>query len=284
MVVRKRAFVKFVWLCVIDYISILNMDNTVVDLETLQALYENALRCSEGVLQVLGLVLALGNFMNGGNRSRGQADGFTLDVLPKLKDVKSSDNSRSLLSFIVSYYLRHFNEDTGQDTCVYPLPEPQDFFQASQMKFDDFRRDLCKLRKDLNTCSSETEKVCAMSSEEHLQPFKDKMEEFLSQARTDLEVQDKQLTETQTSFLELSTFFSVKPKGEEKEVSPSTLFSVWFEFSSDFKDLWKKETQLLLKERLKAAEETIRHTREKAVYSVKPKHASGMKAKLGQKI
>lgn len=28
--------------------------------------------------------------MNGGNRSRGQADGFTLDILPKLKDVKSS--------------------------------------------------------------------------------------------------------------------------------------------------------------------------------------------------
>lgn len=40
--------------------------------------------------QVLGLVLAFGNFMNGGNRTRGQADGFTLDILPKLKDVKSS--------------------------------------------------------------------------------------------------------------------------------------------------------------------------------------------------
>ncbi len=42
------------------------------------------------MLQVLGLVLAFGNFMNGGNRSRGQADGFSLDILPKLKDVKSS--------------------------------------------------------------------------------------------------------------------------------------------------------------------------------------------------
>ncbi|XP_053093449.1 formin-2 [Pangasianodon hypophthalmus] len=338
--------------------AILNMDNTVVDLETLQALYENraqreemdqikrhikssvekenakpldkpeqfllqlsevpqfservfcilvqstftesissvqrkisllqrvctALRRNEDVLQVLGLVLAFGNFMNGGNRSRGQADGFTLDVLPKLKDVKSSDNSRSLLSFIVAYYLRHFDEDAGQDTCVYPLPEPQDLFQASQMKFDDFRRDLCKLHKDLNACSSETEKVCVMSSDEHLQPFKDKMEEFLSQARTELEAQEKQLTETQKSFLELSAFFSVKPKGEEKEVSPNTFFSVWYEFSSDFKDLWKRENKLLLKERLKAAEETIRQTRERAAYTVKPKHASGMKAKLGQKI
>lgn len=39
---------------------------------------------------MLGLVLAFGNYMNGGNRTRGQADGFGLDILPKLKDVKSS--------------------------------------------------------------------------------------------------------------------------------------------------------------------------------------------------
>lgn len=51
------------------------------------------LQASQSVLQVLGLVLAFGNFMNGGNRSRGQADGFSLDILPKLKDVKSSVSS-----------------------------------------------------------------------------------------------------------------------------------------------------------------------------------------------
>lgn len=49
-----------------------------------------ALKDSETVKKVLGLILAFGNFMNGGNRTRGQADGFTLDILPKLKDVKSS--------------------------------------------------------------------------------------------------------------------------------------------------------------------------------------------------
>ncbi|MED6231806.1 Formin-2, partial [Ataeniobius toweri] len=139
------------------------------------------LQNSEVVLQILGLVLAFGNFMNGGNRSRGQADGFTLDILPKLKDVKSSDNSTSLLSYIVAYYLKHFDEDAGRETCLYPLPEPQDLFQASQMKFEDFERDLCKLKKDLNACLAETEKVCKLSSEENLQPFKDKMAAFLTQ-------------------------------------------------------------------------------------------------------
>lgn len=194
------------------------------------------------------------------------------------------DNSQSLLSYIVAYYLKHFDEDAGKETCVYPLPEPQDLFQASQMKFEDFQRDLRKLRKDLNACSAETEKVCKLSSEENLQPFKDKMEGFLSQAKTELETQEKQLGDTQKIFLELSVSFSVKPKGGEKEVSLNTFFSIWHEFSTDFKDQWKKQNNLMLKERVKKAEECFKQAREKASYSVKPKHATGIKAKLGQKI
>uniref|UniRef100_A0A8B9LN01 Formin 2 n=1 Tax=Astyanax mexicanus TaxID=7994 RepID=A0A8B9LN01_ASTMX len=208
------------------------------------------LQSGSGVTRVLGLVLAFGNFMNGGNRTRGQADGFALDILPKLKDVKSSDNTRSLLSYVVAYYLRHFDEDAGRETCVYPLPEPQDLFQASQMKFEDFTKDLLKLRKDLRACTVEVESVCQISSDENLQPFKDKMEEFVSQAKSELEAQESQLKDTHKTFLELTAFFSVKPKSGEKEVSPNTFFSVWHEFSTDFKDLWKKENKLILQERM----------------------------------
>ncbi|KAG5202076.1 hypothetical protein JEQ12_003466 [Ovis aries] len=62
------------------------------------------------------------------------------------------DNSRNLLSYIVSYYLCHFDEDAGKEQCVFPLHEPQDLFQASQMKFEDFQKDLRKLKKDLRAC------------------------------------------------------------------------------------------------------------------------------------
>ncbi|XP_061546689.1 formin-2 isoform X1 [Phycodurus eques] len=338
--------------------AILNMDNAVVDLETLQALYENraqndelqsitkhmksaqdkedakpldkpeqfllqlseipnfservfcilfqstfsecitsiarkmeilqktckSLQSGKCVFQVLSLILAFGNFMNGGNRTRGQADGFTLDILPKLKDVKSSDNSQSLLSYVVAYYLRHFDENAGRETCAYPLPEPHDLFQASQMKFEDFQKDLRKLRRDLTACSRETENVCKVSSEDNVQPFKDKMDAFVSQAKTELETQEKQLADTQNTFLELSTSFSVKPKAGEKEASPNTLFGLWHEFSTDFKEQWKKQNKLMLKERLKMAEECFRQAKEKASYNVKPKHATGIKAKLDQKM
>nr|XP_012593777.1 formin-2 isoform X4 [Microcebus murinus] len=164
-------------------------------LELLQKLCET-LKNGPGVMQVLGLVLAFGNYMNSGNNTRGQADGFGLDILPKLKDVKSSDNSRSLLSYIVSYYLRNFDEDAGKEQCVFPLPEPQDLFQASHMKFDDFQKDLRKLKKDLKACEVEAEKVYQVSSKEHMQPFKENMEQFIIQAKIDQEAEENSLAET----------------------------------------------------------------------------------------
>ncbi|XP_071405710.1 formin-2 isoform X2 [Pithys albifrons albifrons] len=252
-------------------------------LELLQKLCET-LKNEPGVMRVLGLVLAFGNYMNGGNRTRGQADGFGLDILPKLKDVKSSDNSRSLLSYIVSYYLRNFDEDAGKEQCIFPLPDPQDLFQASQLKFDDFQKDLRKMKKDLRACETEAAKVYQLSLEEHLQPFKDNMEQFISQAKIDQENEEKSLTEAHKSFLETTAYFCMKPKMGEKEVSPHSFFSIWHEFSSDFKDFWKKENKLILQERVKEAEEVCRQKKGKSLYNIRPKHDSGIKAKISMKI
>ncbi|XP_018413214.1 PREDICTED: formin-2 [Nanorana parkeri] len=232
------------------------------------------------VLRVLGLILAIGNYMNGGNRTRGQADGFALDILPKLKDVKSNDNSRNLLSYIVSYYLRHFDDNAGKEECLFILPEPQDLFQASQMKFEDFVKDLRKIKKDLNACKTEAAKVYQKSLAEYLQPFKDNIEEFLSKANVDHENTEHFLSEVHLRFLETVVYFFVKPKLGEKEVSPNAFFSIWHEFSTDFKDLWKKENKLILQERLKEAEQVYKQKKEKSSITVKPKHESGIKAKL----
>lgn len=99
-------------------------------------LRQDLLECRH-LREIIGLVLAFGNYMNGGNRTRGQADGFGLEILPKLKDVKSrvshhtvlpsprplllpeltliacnfppQDNKTNLLDYVVLYYLRNFD-------------------------------------------------------------------------------------------------------------------------------------------------------------------------------
>ncbi|XP_058397143.1 formin-1 isoform X3 [Diceros bicornis minor] len=141
-------------------------------------------RASKGLLHmksvkdILALILAFGNYMNGGNRTRGQADGYSLEILPKLKDVKSRDNGINLVDYVVKYYLRYYDQEAGTEKSVFPLPEPQDFFLASQVKFEDLIKDLRKLKRQLEASEKQMTVVCKESPKEYLQPFKDKLEEF----------------------------------------------------------------------------------------------------------
>lgn len=45
-------------------------------------------------------VLAVGNYMNG-QSARGGAYGFKLDMLEKLGDVKTTDNKKNLLMYVI---------------------------------------------------------------------------------------------------------------------------------------------------------------------------------------
>ncbi|XP_052352854.1 formin-like isoform X3 [Oncorhynchus keta] len=216
--------------------------------EIVSTVSKDLLDCSS-VKDVIGLVLAFGNYMNGGNRTRGQADGFGLEILPKLKDVKSRDNRISLVDYVVAYYLRNFDEHAGTDKSAFPLPEPQDFFLAAQVKFEDLTKDMRKLKRDLTACEKDVQKVCANSSEENLQPFKEKMEAFVSTVQKDHTAEDDRLKAAQKSFLDMVSYFGLKPKSGEKEVAPGYVFMLWYEFCSDFKNTWKRESKTISKER-----------------------------------
>ncbi|KAM7402887.1 hypothetical protein PAMA_003692 [Pampus argenteus] len=240
------------------------------------------LECSS-LRDVMGLVLAFGNYMNGGNRTRGQADGFGLEILPKLKDVKSRDNRINLVDYVVLYYLRNFDKHAGTDKSVFPLPEPQDFFQAAQVKFDDLTKDIRKLKRDLTACERDVQKVCINSSEEHLQPFKEKMEGFVSAAQKEHSAEEDRLNTAQKSFQDMVSYFGLKPKSGDKDVAPSYVFMLWYEFCNDFKNTWKRQSKNISKERLKEAQENIKKiTAEKRV-ETKKINGNSLKERLRQK-
>uniref|UniRef100_A0A672H641 Formin-like n=1 Tax=Salarias fasciatus TaxID=181472 RepID=A0A672H641_SALFA len=211
--------------------------------EVISSVSKALLDCT-ALKDIMGLILAFGNYMNGGNRTRGQADGFGLEILPKLKDVKSRDNRINLMDYVVSYYLRNFDEHAGTEKSVFPLPEPQDFLQASQVKFDDLAKDIRKLKKDLAACEKNVQKVCENSSEEHLQPFQDKMEGFISTGGSDA---DFSLLFAGLLF-DVVSYFGVKPKSGEQEVTTSHVFMLWYEFGNDFKNTWIRENKNISKE------------------------------------
>ena len=45
------------------------------------------------------------------------------------------------------------------------------------------------------------------------------------------------------------SYFGLKPKSGEKEVAPSFVFMLWYEFCSDFKNTWNRENKNISKER-----------------------------------
>ncbi|XP_004687626.1 PREDICTED: formin-1 isoform X2 [Condylura cristata] len=247
-------------------------------------------RASKGLLHmksvkdILALILAFGNYMNGGNRTRGQADGYSLEILPKLKDVKSRDNGINLVDYVVKYYLRYYDQEAGTEKSVFPLPEPQDFFLASQVKFEDLIKDLRKLKRQLEASEKQMAVVCKESPKEYLQPFKDKLEEFFQKAQKEHKMEESHLENAQKSFETTVGYFGMKPKSGEKEITPNYVFMVWYEFCSDFKTIWKRESKSISKERLKMAQESVsKLTSEKKVETKKINPTASLKERLRQK-
>lgn len=243
------------------------------------------LMSSQSLKSVLAIILALGNWMNGGNRQRGQADGFGLEILSKLKDVKSTDNSTTLLHYIVRAYIKQCSEGPITEVAL-PVPEPSDIEKASVVQFEDIELQIKKLSKDLDGCKLNMDKVTS-ASEENIEPFKEKMEAFMVSAKKLLTDEEENLEDCKQKYIAVLKFYRFQPKSSTKleEVTPQDFFPLWGPFCSDFKDLWKKEQQRIIKEKLM---ESKRKAEERKLQIKKGKKGEGgLKSqimKLGEKI
>ncbi|XP_014280845.2 protein cappuccino isoform X3 [Halyomorpha halys] len=243
------------------------------------------LMSSQSLKSVLAIILALGNWMNGGNRQRGQADGFGLEILSKLKDVKSTDNSTTLLHYIVRAYIRQCGDGPITEVAL-PVPEPSDIEKASVVQFDDIEMQIKKLSKDLDGCKLNMDKVTS-ASEENIEPFKEKMEAFMLSAKKLLTEEEENLEDCKQKYIAVLKFYRFQPKSSTKleEVTPQDFFPLWGPFCSDFKDLWKKEQQRIIKEKLL---ESKKKAEERKLQIKKGKKGEGgLKSqimKLGEKI
>lgn len=47
----------------------------------------------------------------------------------------------------------------------------------------------------------------------------------------------------------MASYYGVKPKSGEKDVSPGLVFMLWYEFCNDFKNAWTRQSKNISKER-----------------------------------
>ncbi|CAH0555466.1 unnamed protein product [Brassicogethes aeneus] len=234
------------------------------------------LTTSPELKEVLAIILTLGNYMNGGNMTRGQADGFGLEILPKIKDVKSSKDSKvTLLHYVVRLYLKKL-ETPVEVNLTLPVPEPGDIRRAASVNFDELKLDLQKLEKQLKACENRTEKVIEASTEENLQPFKEKMTIFLENSHKQLTVELEKLEECQKLFIGTMKFYLFKPKsGTLEDFPPNSFFELWLPFCLDFKDIFKNELIRMEKEKIQAMKK-----KERSEIKTIKERENGLKAKI----
>jgi hypothetical protein len=221
------------------------------------------LMTSEKIKKILGIILACGNFMNATNKTRGDADGFDLAILPNLKDVKSRDNTTNLLNYIVYFYVNKIDDDIKK----LPVPDSSDFNSVAQANFDDLEKEILKAKNELkeveervdfiikqnNQASNQTEENEAQNHLEIdlIEPFKTKVTHFIQEANDYCKEQEENLDKCKAKFKTLVNSFGLKPKSNENEITPQYFFGIWSAFCHDFKESWKRESQRLNKQRLK---------------------------------
>lgn len=224
---------------------------------------------NDGLKEVFSIILTLGNFMNGGNRQRGQADGFGLEILGKLKDVKSKDPKITLLHFIVKTYIERCRKSgCGIADLVLPIPNPNDVDKSLSIDFEECKSQLNALKTKVegefqnnlrlsfalmhsifSECKKITEKVIKASAEDCVQPFKEKMESFIEMAIQKIDSRYCKLSECQVVFIKTIKFYKYTPKkGTLEETAPAQFFEYWTSFTSDFNDIYKKEIAILTNE------------------------------------
>lgn len=118
--------------------------------ETVRKLCEFLIE-NEHLKALFSIILTLGNYMNGGNRMRGQADGFGLEILSKLRDVKSKDSKVTLLHFIVKTYINKYRQDgVALHEIVFPIPDVTDINRTLAIDFIEVKDQVDDLNKKLS--------------------------------------------------------------------------------------------------------------------------------------
>merc|ERR1719369_2150799 len=236
-----------------------------------------------GLKNMLSVILACGNYMNGGNKQRGQADGFALDILPKIKDVKSKENSDNLLGFIVRFCINEYDDKKGTPEAALPVPDPGDVEKCQNVDFEAERGECRRLQNELNAVKKKIIKIANESSEEIREPFNQKMSDFVEKAEHELQELTELVEISAKKFLNCMRFYKFMPKkGKLEDVKPADFFGIWHVFCGDYKNIWKKEqvrihTELVKEERKR---KRVKKDELKVEVEVRKTSTGGIKEKM----
>jgi dishevelled associated activator of morphogenesis len=204
------------------------------------------LKDSQHLKTVLKIVLAFGNYMNSGTRN-GQAYGFQLETLTKLRGAKSADGASNLLNFLVQHIQKKSPEVSSFVTDLSAVKT------ACRVESAHVAKQVQRVSKHLKQLHKEIKKAEELEAAGTTQPgdrFLIVMREFYSAAQTKSKSLEQRQTQLEHDCAELSAFFGAKhlPKWED-------LFTIFDDFLNDFQSAERFLEAVRIREEAKARRE-----------------------------
>ncbi|XP_058410419.1 disheveled-associated activator of morphogenesis 2 isoform X1 [Diceros bicornis minor] len=179
---------------------------------------------SKRLMQMLEIVLAIGNFMNKGQR--GGAYGFRVASLNKIADTKSSiDRNISLLHYLIMILEKHFPDILNMPSELQHLPE------AAKVNLAELEKEVGNLRRGLRAVEVELEYQKHQVREPN-DKFVPVMSDFITVSSFSFSELEDQLSEARDKFSKALMHF-----GEhDSKMQPDEFFGIFDTFLQAFSE------------------------------------------------
>jgi len=194
------------------------------------------LKQSEHFKTFLGVVLAVGNYLNGGTK-KGQAEGFQVDIISKLEETK--DNSKgTLMDYCIKKVL--LKDENFEEI----ITELQLVGRAKEFSLDDIKVQVESLVNNLKDFKNRIKNVQGKLEKDDV--FIVKMSNFFKNAKVTSDMIEKRYEKMQLDYKTLLKFFSYK----DRDI-PKTDTKTFFGTISQFLDAAKRSLEKIKKEKSK---------------------------------
>ena len=185
--------------------------------------------CQQSLVHFLALILAIGNYLNGGT-ARGQAYGLKLDALVKLVNIKkTSSNKETLMHFLVEHYEKIF-------------PDEEMFFEswlstwkAPKINMKQLEGDLKALEASVQQAKAELKASADIADDDIRLPLKNNLIAFIQTSEERLVLLQQNFAETQKGCETVRKFYGDKSSGSGEEDPNSSFFELMTKFASMIK-------------------------------------------------
>ncbi|XP_026982953.1 disheveled-associated activator of morphogenesis 2 [Sagmatias obliquidens] len=179
---------------------------------------------SKRLAQMLEVVLAIGNFMNKGQR--GSAYGFRVASLNKIADTKSSiDRNISLLHYLIMILEKHFPDILNMPSELQHLPE------AAKVNLAELEKEVGNLRRGLRAVEVELDyqKRQAWDPKDRFVPV---MSDFITVSSFSFSELEDQLNEARAKFSKALMHFGE----QDSKMQPDEFFGIFDTFLQAFSE------------------------------------------------